>query len=278
MYAKRFPKLKRLLASVPPGYLVDARWLTAEGFARESFRDYVKEGWLERVTRGVFRTPVSGSGASAETDWRICVLSLQRVMAYSVHVGGTTALHVHGHSHYLSLSKQPTVWLYGNAPPTWLHRVPLNAEFHTRRTSLFSLPELGVSTKQSELRAHAGQSPSDWTMRTSSRERACLEAIDELPIRESFHALDVIFEGLSNLRPRLLAELLLDCRKIKVKRLFFVFADRHGHAWNRHLDARDFDLGKGDRALVKGGRIHPRYRIMVPEEFAAVSPDAQDVT
>lgn len=57
------------------------------------------------------------------------------------------------------------------------------------------------------------------------------------------------------------------CRKIKMRRLFFVFADRHKHAWRERLNADEFDLGTGDRALVKGGRIHPRYRIMVPPEF-----------
>ena len=57
------------------------------------------------------------------------------------------------------------------------------------------------------------------------------------------------------------------CKKIKVTRLFFVFADRHDHAWRKRLDPEEFNLGTGDRALVKGGKIHPRYRIMVPEEF-----------
>ncbi len=75
------------------------------------------------------------------------------------------------------------------------------------------------------------------------------------------------FESLTTLRPRTLSALLKSCKKIKVKRLFFVFADRHDHAWRKRLDPEDFDLGSGDRALVKGGKIHPRYRIMVPEEF-----------
>ena len=66
-----------------------------------------------------------------------------------------------------------------------------------------------------------------------------------------------------------LAALLRSCRKIKVKRLFFVFADRHDHPWRKRLDPAEFNLGRGDRALVKGGRIHPRYRIVVPEEFVA---------
>ena len=39
-----------------------------------------------------------------------------------------------------------------------------------------------------------------------------------------------------------------------------------------HGVAHDGRLGSGDRALVQGGKIHPRYRIMVPKDF--VKPEA----
>ena len=58
-----------------------------------------------------------------------------------------------------------------------------------------------------------------------------------------------------------------------LKRLFFVFADRHDHPWRKRLDPAEFNLGSGDRALVKGGKIHPLYRIMVPKEFVTAEAD-----
>ena len=54
-----------------------------------------------------------------------------------------------------------------------------------------------------------------------------LELLDELPERETFHQVDMLMEGLTNLSPRRLQKLLADCRSVKVKRLFFFFADRH---------------------------------------------------
>jgi hypothetical protein len=57
------------------------------------------------------------------------------------------------------------------------------------------------------------------------------------------------------------------CQSIKVKRLFFVFADRHAHAWLKYLDKSEIDLGSGPRALIKEGKIHPIYRISVPTAF-----------
>ena len=133
---------------------------------------------------------------------------------------------------------------------------------------MFTDPKLGLIEGK-----RTGQ-PWDWGLTMSTPERAILEAVDELPDRESFHTLDMVFESLTTLRPRLLSDLLQACRKIKVRRLFFVFADRHDHPWRKRIDPQAFDLGSGDRTLVRGGRIHSRYRIMVPEEFAKPEVDS----
>jgi hypothetical protein len=104
----------------------------------------------------------------------------------------------------------------------------------------------------------------------SAPERAILELLDELPSRESFHQADMLMEGLTNLSPRRLQMLLTDCRSVKVKRLFFYFADRHKHAWLKHLDAKSIDFGTGKRMLVKGGKLDPVRQITVPEEMDGV--------
>jgi hypothetical protein len=264
MSAGRSENLKSVLEAVPAGYLVDAKWLTEHGVAYESFRDYVKRGWLERLTRGVFRRPAPNASKSNTLDWKTCLLSLQHIMQYPVHVGGITSLSLQGHAHYLSLGEKSTVWLYGGKTPNWLTKLPLNAQIKTRNTSLFADATLGLNKGDS---SSQDTLPWDWELKMSLPERAIFEALDELPDHESFHNLDMVFEGLTNLRPRMLSALLHDCKKIKVKRLFFVFADRHDHAWRKRLDPEEFKMGSGDRALVKGGKIHPRYRIMVPEEF-----------
>ena len=67
-----------------------------------------------------------------------------------------------------------------------------------------------------------------------------------------------------------LQKLLADCRSVKVKRLFFFFADRHQHAWLERLDKDAIDLGEGKRMLVKGGKLNKPYQITVPEDLDAV--------
>lgn len=104
-----------------------------------------------------------------------------------------------------------------------------------------------------------------WPVKASSPERAILEALDELPHVASFENLDRVFEGLTSLRPKQLMALLTACRSVKVRRLFLVFADKHQHRWRKHLDTSKIDVGSGPRALAVGGKLHPTYRIYVPE-------------
>ena len=145
MNTVRSEKLKKVLNAVPAGYLVDATWLTSHGVAYETFRDYVKRGWLERVHRGVFRRPTPNASASNTLGWKSCLLSMQDIMRYDVHVGGATARSQQGHDHYLRLSGNAPVWVYGETTPNWLSRLPLDAPIETRKASLFADSSLGIT-------------------------------------------------------------------------------------------------------------------------------------
>ena len=116
-----------------------------------------------------------------------------------------------------------------------------------------------------------------WPIRASSAERAILEALDELPNHASFDSLGKIFEGLTTLRPKRLMALLALSRSVKVRRLFFVFADRYRHSWRKYLDASRIDFGSGPRALVEGGRLHRTYRIYVPKDFVPTDEDTVNI-
>ncbi|WP_323455274.1 AbiEi antitoxin N-terminal domain-containing protein, partial [Rhizobium sp. TBD182] len=43
-------KLKHLLQHIPPGFLVDSRWMARHAISRQSVSGYLKHGWLEPVT------------------------------------------------------------------------------------------------------------------------------------------------------------------------------------------------------------------------------------
>ena len=275
MSHSRQPRLKPLLDTVPPGFLVDTPWLKGRGIDPKSIHDYVARGWLERVVRGVYRRPLPRRAGVADAEsWEVPLLSLQWLMNYAVHLGGESALDVAGYRHYLNLGATTRVHFYGEVP-SWLKRLPMETEVVVRGRRLFGDDPVGID--------NAGLEPAAtgpmvevwrWPLKASSPERAILEALDELPRHASFENLDKVFAGLVSLRPQHLMAVLEACRSVKVRRLFFVYADRHEHAWRKHLDTSRVDFGSGPRALVEGGKLHPTYRIYVPGALVSERPAA----
>ena len=84
-------KLNQLLRSIPQGMVVDAAWLTDAGYSTSLRSQYVAAGWLERPARGVYQAPAS------VLTWEAVVASLQHLMHRSLHVGGRSALELHGY-------------------------------------------------------------------------------------------------------------------------------------------------------------------------------------
>lgn len=273
----RYTKLNQLEHDLPEGLVVDAAWLSRNGYSTALRSKYVATGRLEQPVRRVYRRSRGSLG------WEQVVISLQTLLSQPLVVGGRTALDLQGFAHYVSDSVRE-VHLYGDAPPpSWLAKLELGVAFHFHNAArLFpampvpvSAPDLGafVLKTSAETDAHFtiqtwGQW--DWPMILSTPERALLELLDELPARESFHQVDMLMEGLVNLRPGRMQRLLTECQSVKVKRLFFFFADRHPHAWRKRLDATAVDLGHGKRMLVRGGRLDKRYQITVPEDLNGV--------
>ncbi len=269
-------KINRLERALPEGLLVDASWLEKRGYYRSQRSQYVSAGWLEQPARGVFCRP------RGVVSWEQVVISLQTLLELPVSVGGRSALELQGYAHYLSQT-QNTIHLYGDKKlPAWVFKLEIDQSFifHNR---LRYLPKVKISPQALSLEGHLSESEAlddalrieswgqwKWPLVMSMPERAYLELLDELPQKETFHMADVIMEGLVNLSPRRIQSLLETCTSVKVKRLFFFFAERHQHRWLAHIDHEKIDLGKGKRMLVKGGKLDTKYQITVPEEFYGV--------
>lgn len=273
-------RLNQLEKLLPEGLLVDAAWLQAHGYSGQLRAQYLKSGWLTKLAPRVYSRP---RGA---LQWEQVVISLQSLLALPLAVGGRTALELQGYAHFLPHDERE-VHLYGRRPaPSWLRELPLSVRFvvhQSRRLFPNDPSNRGVTSLEPRpaellpdddpLRTGLALQPWghwSWPLALSTPERALLELLDELPDRESFEHVDHLVGGLLNLRPAYLQQVLEDCHSVKVKRLFFFFADRHQPAWLRHLDRARVDLGKGKRMLVRGGRLDPVYQITVPETLDAV--------
>lgn len=202
-------------------------------------------------------------------------------------MGGRTALELEGYAHYLT-HRTREVHLYGpESPPAWLSKLRPGVRFlYCNSRKLFSGEDVRRALKDLTSSAHPNRATDadpplrtflvqpwgqwDWPLVLSTPERAVLELLDELPERESFHQVDKLVEGLSNLSPLRLQKLLSDCRSVKVKRLFLFFADRHQHAWAKRIRKEGLDLGRGKRMLVKGGKLNATYQITVPRDLVGL--------
>lgn len=280
MSGRNLRKLNQLERELPEGLLADAAWLEKRGYYGSLRKKYVDQRWLEQPAHRVYRRP------RGVISWQQAIISLQTLLEVPVVVGGRTALELQGFAHYLT-SEQTEVHLYGHQPPpSWLHKLPLPVRFvfHKSNRLFFNDPiTRGLSSLSWNVTTGEGISIDplqasltvqpwghwNWPLTLSTPERAVLELLDELPDRESFHQADKLMEGLANLSPRRLQKLLDDCKSVKVKRVFFFLAERHGHAWLKRIERERLDLGKGKRLLVRGGKLDPTYQITVPEDLDA---------
>jgi len=245
-------KINQLLNSHPKGTVMLTKWLVEQGYSSDLLQRYKKGKWLESIGRGAmirFGDNITYEGA---------VYSLQDQAGSSIHPGGRTALTLLGNAQYLNLS-EAQIWLFGGKKevlPSWFKDHDRFAKMNFRRSSF--LPN------------HLGMTDIDlgtFSLRISGSARAMMECLYLVPKEQEMVECYELMEGLNNLRPDLVQELLGKCRSIKVKRLFLYLAEKAGHRWLEHIDMKKIDLGKGKRSLAQSGIYVPKYRITVPKEL-----------
>lgn len=247
-------KIKQILDVAPYGSVLFGTWLTSQGLDSKAQHMYMKSGWLERISKGVYK--ISG------TNPRL----LQTVSAYNTQlgkrciVGAYTAIDLRGYSHYLPMGKPKAYLFTDNAHklPIWMVNQEWDMTLCYTTTSFLGEDLLGVEKIQIESNE----------LLISSPERAIMECL-YLPDSSST-LLDIyyIMEGLTTLRPRLLQTLLEQCSSVKVKRLFLYMSEKAGHPWYRALNTELIDIGSGRRMITPTGKYISKYNITIPKELA----------
>ncbi|MFH2203827.1 MAG: type IV toxin-antitoxin system AbiEi family antitoxin domain-containing protein [Elusimicrobiota bacterium] len=154
----------------------------------------------------------------------------------------------------------PLVHLYGRPGrplPAWFRGCDWDSRVRYHLVQLFrGKPDAGLTSKPQ----------GEYTVRMSAPERAALELAELVPSEQSFEGARLLMESLTTLRPDLVQELLETCRSVKAKRLFLFLAEACGHQWMKRLDLQKVDLGRGNRLIVRHGRLDSKYQITVPVE------------
>ncbi len=273
-------KLKELQRILPEGLVADTQWFAQRGFSSDMLARYVQQGWLDKMARGVYRRP------APPLLWQQVVISLQALMDWPVAVGGTTALRLHGHEHYVTMgSTEGDVCLFSPEPlPRWVFQVETNASFHEFRSGTLWPDKPPAGQAAWGLRPvayladwelpHAFVRMSwgtwSWSLVVSTEERALIEAF--LPVRGK-HVSDFDMplrcaETVRHLNWRRMQHLLETCRSKRVKRLVLWMAEYCDLDFSRHLALDRVDLGSSILRLVPAGessRFSAEQRLYVPD-------------
>lgn len=253
MSTQNTTKLKKMLDAHLPGTVFLAKRLEGLGISKDLQKSYRKTGWLESVGPGAFKR--SGD----QVNWQGGLFAIQQQAKLPVHGGALTALSMQGLSHYFRITKE-TVFLFSPRQtllPRWFKNHSWGYPVEHIKTSL--LPEkLGLIEHEEK----------NFSITISAPERAMLECLylapRKLDLVECFH----LMEGLSNLRPAVVQELLEKCTSVKVKRLFLFMASKAQHQWLSFVKQEKIDVGTGDRSITKGGLYNSDFRISIPKELA----------
>lgn len=251
---------KQISELLPEGVLIDRDWLMENNLSRHAIDNMVKSQQLHSVSKGIY---VRGT---SRITWQSVVYALQTILKMNFVIGGITALELQGLGHYLLLSGNQIIHLFGNDRlPGWVNELMPEVTFlRHANNNLFSFdpesaPHLFTVTR--EWKEGLGK------LIISSPERAFLELLSDVPRRISPEHASQLMQGLTTLAPRNLQKLLEECGNVKVKRLFFWLAERYNYTWLNKLDITKIDLGSGNRMLVKGGKLDKKYKITVPSSL-----------
>ncbi|WP_159517817.1 type IV toxin-antitoxin system AbiEi family antitoxin [Sunxiuqinia indica] len=245
--------LKRLFKILQPGCVVTVDWLEAYGISRDLQKYYLKSGWLESIGRSAYKKP------GDKIEWQGALNAIQKQTATNVHVGGLSALALQGYSHYFRMNNE-SLQLFSPLKtklPKWFtdYNWGLDLQHHL---SSFLPSDLGIKVlEQGQIQINV-----------STPERAIMECLylapQKMDLVECFH----IFEGLVNLKPKLVNELLTQCNSVKVKRLFLYMTEKANHQWLTFLKTDKIDIGTGNRMLAEKGVHVPKYLLSIPKELA----------
>lgn len=245
-------KINKFLKQWQRGTVGLTSWLTSNGYSSQLLNRYKKSNWIEAIGSGAMK--LSGDSISVEG----ALYALQKQAGSSIHFGGKTALVMLGKSHYLELAHK-RVMLFGGATealPSWFTKYDWDVEVNYFSSS-FLPSDFGMVEKEFK----------NFSIDISGAARAIMECMYLVPKQQDFIECYELMEGLNNLRPNVVQQLLEKCSSVKVKRLFLYMAEKAKHPWLEYLDLENIDLGKGNRSLTQNGVYVSKYKITVPKEL-----------
>jgi hypothetical protein len=246
-------KINQLLSYIPKGVVLLTSWLKANGYSADLVKRYRGSGWLESIGFG------ANIRAGDDVDCFGALYTLQAQCGYSIHIGARSAFSILGKAHYLELDTKKIILFAANNEgrlPAWFKNFDWEVEVELY-SSDFIPPDLGL----------VNLTIKEFNIKVSNEIRALMECLHLVPSHQELTECYELMESMNNLHPKKVQELLVNCRSIKVKRLFLYLAEKSNHEWFKYLDLSKIDLGTGKRKIVEDGVLDKKYKITVPRTW-----------
>ena len=220
--------LKNLQTGLPRGSPIDIESARSVGVSSALAWHYLQSGWLLRLERGVFMFP------NDQLQRDPCLKFLAKRIP-ELHVGGKTALAWRGFRHNLSSREHLVVWgdVRRSLPDWFVSRFPCRYV----SKNLFSKdlpPAFGLQSLP--------ENPDGPLV--SVPERALLEMLTEVGVKQGVEEARNIMESVRSLRLEVLTTLLEHCPRVKVQRLCVQWGEELNLDWAT-LVRKSCKLGKG---------------------------------
>ena len=257
-------KLNWLVNECPPGSVVLQQWLGQHGISHSLTQKYVQNGWLKRLSSGVFYRPQNE--VKPPPSWPALLSALISQTNTNIHLAGLSSLQHQGMSHYLALNStsatsqsKEKVWIgieNKQSLPKWFKELSAIDWIYSinKVTDQTSQTKVSISIKGSEVIA-------------SSPELAAYEIVSAVGKDIRFEHVAELFQGLVNLSPKKVQAILANSKSVQTNRVFLFLSHYYDHQWAKHLDESAINLGAGKRQVVADGYYDRQYKITVPTGF-----------
>ena len=245
-------KINQLLFKLPREIVITSSWLHNHGISYRMLHHHScsDSSILENIGAGAY--VIGGQRENLQISGGL--FSLQTQLNIKFHIGALSSLE-NGHSsrHFVTFNDSSLeIFLDENRKfPKWFGGT-FKGKYRLFQTRFLNT-DVGLQNANFQ----------GFDLRVSCVERAVLEAIflNSLSLRE----IAQIMEMLTNLRPKILQDLLENCSSIRVKRVFLYLAEKQKHSWFDFLDLSRINLGKGKRVISNSGKLDKKYGIVIED-------------
>ncbi len=239
-------KLNDLLLQWQRGEIKIASYLSNNHYSRVLLNKYKKSNIISSIGKGAYKL------YNDRVYWYSAINAIQFQLNKNLHIGSKTALNMFGITHFVGKDiNTVVVYRKNDTVPKWFSQYKWKMDIQISYKNIFSKNHLKIINYK------------NYDIRTAVPEQAIMEMINDIVVKYTPEEIEQVFENLTMLRPKIIQELLENCRSIKTKRVFLYFADKFDYKWNRKINRQKITLGSGKRQVVKNGRYIKKYDIVI---------------